>query len=380
MKILVRFNKNIAIPRQVKSFKLFDLGIVSTTIDDLLDSTTIEIDDQTLPILKINNSSFIEYYLINDLGLTPGYSYPYYTDDFMKEVTIGDLVLINNGQMGEENIQSDWNQINILADDFIKNKPELFSGDYNDLINTPALVTNHSELNLDDGTNPHGTTKADVGLSNVDNTSDVNKPISSATQTALNLKLDSASFTKSGIGLGNVDNTSDLNKPISTATQTILNKKMEWLVKDTTPTTAVTGTTSLTQIGSSILIPANTFSAYAVMILEGFGLDRLTTFGTVTFRLFHNTTNSLTGATALSVSIMSQYNLTALARRTFEIGGGLLKCRFGTGSSAFVDLAGANLSPLSISFNPAIDNYFFTTVQLSNASDSVVRTQLLISK
>ncbi len=58
MKILVRFNKNIAIPRQVKSFKLFDLGIVSTTIDDLLDSTTIEIDDQTLPILKINNSSF----------------------------------------------------------------------------------------------------------------------------------------------------------------------------------------------------------------------------------------------------------------------------------------------------------------------------------
>lgn len=36
--------------------------------------------------------------------------------------------------------------------------------------------------------NPHNTTKADVGLSNVDNTSDINKPISSATQTALNLK------------------------------------------------------------------------------------------------------------------------------------------------------------------------------------------------
>ena len=158
------------------------------------------------------------------------------------------------------------------------------------------------------------------------------------------------------------------------------NNYRKWLVKDTTPTTAVTGTTSLTQIGSSILIPANTFGANDVMILEGFGLDRLTTFGNVTFRLFHNTTNSLTGATALSVSIMSQYNLTALTRRTFEIGGGLLKCRFGTGSSAFMDFAGANLSPLSISFNPAIDNYFFTTVQLANASDSVTRTQLLISK
>lgn len=49
----------------------------------------------------------------------------------------------------------------------------------------PTPITNHSELNLDDGTNPHGTTKSDVGLSNVDNTSDVYKPISIATQQAL---------------------------------------------------------------------------------------------------------------------------------------------------------------------------------------------------
>lgn len=40
--------------------------------------------------------------------------------------------------------------------------------------------------------NPHSVTKAQVGLANVDNTSDVNKPISSATQTALNGKSDKA--------------------------------------------------------------------------------------------------------------------------------------------------------------------------------------------
>jgi hypothetical protein len=40
------------------------------------------------------------------------------------------------------------------------------------------------------GTNPHGTTKEDVSLGNVDNTSDLNKPISNATQTALNIKAD----------------------------------------------------------------------------------------------------------------------------------------------------------------------------------------------
>lgn len=42
------------------------------------------------------------------------------------------------------------------------------------------------------GTNPHGTTKADVGLSNVDNTSDLNKPISTAVQSALNGKANSS--------------------------------------------------------------------------------------------------------------------------------------------------------------------------------------------
>lgn len=50
---------------------------------------------------------------------------------------------------------------------------------------------NHSGLTLDDGSNPHGTTKADVGLANANNTSDADKPVSTATQTALNLKAQS---------------------------------------------------------------------------------------------------------------------------------------------------------------------------------------------
>lgn len=67
--------------------------------------------------------------------------------------------------------------------------------------------------------------KADVGLGNVDNTSDVNKPVSTAQQTALNLKADASSVTKTAIGLGNVDNTADTAKPVSTAQQTALNLK-----------------------------------------------------------------------------------------------------------------------------------------------------------
>jgi uncharacterized protein (TIGR02145 family) len=79
-----------------------------------------------------------------------------------------------------------------------------------------------------------GISKTMVGLPNVDNTLDAGKPISNATQTALDLKapINSPTFTgtvggisKTMVGLGNVDNTSDAGKPISTATQTALDLK-----------------------------------------------------------------------------------------------------------------------------------------------------------
>lgn len=43
--------------------------------------------------------------------------------------------------------------------------------------------------------NPHGVTKAQIGLGSVENTSDANKPISTATRTALNLKADASTLT-----------------------------------------------------------------------------------------------------------------------------------------------------------------------------------------
>ena len=83
--------------------------------------------------------------------------------------------------------------------------------------------------------------KEAVGLGNVDNTSDVNKPVSSATQNSLDGKENSISsgstsdyfrgdktfqtLDKTAVGLGSVDNTSDINKPVSSATQTALGSK-----------------------------------------------------------------------------------------------------------------------------------------------------------
>lgn len=104
--------------------------------------------------------------------------------------------------------------------------------------------------------NPNQVTKAQVGLGNVDNTSDANKPLSSAMVAALALKANQSALTaettarqdadsaivialeahlddqnnphnvtKDQLGLGNVDNTSDASKPISTAVATALTQK-----------------------------------------------------------------------------------------------------------------------------------------------------------
>lgn len=140
--------------------------------------------------------------------------------------------------------------------------------------NAEQQINTNLASHINNKENPHVVTKAQIGLNNVDNTSDLNKPISTATQSALDslsteisnevtrakaieeelseditsesLRATNAentitsnltahttnannphNVTKSQIGLSNVDNTADLNKPISTATQNALNNKAD---------------------------------------------------------------------------------------------------------------------------------------------------------
>lgn len=59
---------------------------------------------------------------------------------------------------------------------------------------TSAKVSSY-DSHIASTSNPHSVTKAQVGLGDADNTSDLNKPISTATQTALNAKASSADNT-----------------------------------------------------------------------------------------------------------------------------------------------------------------------------------------
>jgi hypothetical protein len=160
-------------------------------------------------------------------------------------------------------------------------------------------------------------TKADVGLGNADNTSDANKPVSTATQTALNAKLNAAAVdtdgtmagnsdstvpsqkavrtyvaanagtggvpttrtvnghalsadvtvTKSDVGLGNADNTSDANKPVSTAAQTALNLKLDSGAVDTDGERFSMGFRNASFGGSEVLQDHSNFGSTATIDL-----------------------------------------------------------------------------------------------------------------
>ena len=126
-----------------------------------------------------------------------------------------------------------------------------------------------------------------IGLANVDNTSDASKPVSSATQTALDLKANLASPTFTGtvsgiskdmVGLDNVDNTSDANKPVSSATQTALNLKSNLASPTFTGTATIPTANIITlnalgdatfngnvTIGGRLYISANSIYANSIM-------------------------------------------------------------------------------------------------------------------
>lgn len=105
----------------------------------------------------------------------------------------------------EVNVNADWNATE--GDAQILNKPTKVSSFEND----SGYLTEHQSL-------ADYVKTDDSRLSDSRNAKDVYSWAKAATK---------PTYTKSEIGLGNVDNTSDKDKPISTATQTALDKKVD---------------------------------------------------------------------------------------------------------------------------------------------------------
>ena len=281
----------------ILTLTLEDGGTNTVDLSVYLDNT----DDQDLAEVLSNGTS-AGGSLITNLGTptattdaaTKGYvdnSVSGLEDQTNKNIAGGYVGLESDGKIDQSYLPSGitLGTVYTVADQPSQDALSPVSGDV-------AIRTDESKTYVYDGTswqelqNPTGAvtsvsgrtgvvtlTKTDVGLNNVDNTSDVNKPVSSATQSALDLKANTSdlgtasgedvgtgagnivqldgsgrlpavdgsqltglptapvnsvngqvgvvTLSKGDVGLNNVDNTSDSDKPVSTATQTALNLK-----------------------------------------------------------------------------------------------------------------------------------------------------------
>lgn len=126
---------------------------------------------------------------LDSSGLVPATQLPSYVDDVLEFNSLGNFP--TSGETGKIYVETDTNQT------------YRWSG------STYIQIASGAVQSVNGQTGVVNVTKADVGLGNVDNTSDVNKPISTATQTALDGKENS--FSK---------NTA-FNKNFGTATGTV---------------------------------------------------------------------------------------------------------------------------------------------------------------
>lgn len=101
-------------------------------------------------------------------------------------------------------------------------------------------------------------TKTDVGLSNVDNTSDANKPISTATQTALNLKQNSL---VSGTNIKTINSNTLLGSGDVVIDKTSVGLSNVTNVDTTNASNILSGTLGDARLSANVTLQGNTFNA-----------------------------------------------------------------------------------------------------------------------
>ncbi len=153
-----------------------------------------------------------------------------------------------------------------IADDLVTNDAETAlsakMGKYlKQLVDTITTAFNTFTARTD---NPHNVTKAQVGLGSVDNTADLDKPVSTAVEarlTALDGTLSTHSgktdnphkVTKAQVGLGNADNTADADKNVATAKKLATTRKINGVAFDGSKDITVADSTKIptTQKGAA---------------------------------------------------------------------------------------------------------------------------------
>lgn len=158
-----------------------------------------------------------------------------------------------------------------------------------------AVQTN-LETHINNKSNPHEVTKDQVGLGNVDNTSDANKPISNATQTALNGKF---SATDGNALKQRVDNIPEL-----VATDITVDSDNDSVNISLDKTSIVDGTLS----GTTININSATASKAGILVpTDKSKIDKIITNGNGTKYLSDNGTYKEVQGGSADIESLKQY-------------------------------------------------------------------------
>jgi hypothetical protein len=161
---------------------------------------------------------------------------------------------------------------------------------------------------------------------------------------------------KSDIGLDQVDNTSDLNKPISTATQTALNERLRCATLNAGSTVNI-GTTQT--IIFSYPIPANTLKEGKVNLIS-FHIEILGASNNPELRLYASNNVATLGNQFGFYSNSNNQRQTINIRRLFEcLGGQLDPMKTPSGTSRLTNESDAVFggTPTTVAFDTTVNNW-----------------------
>jgi hypothetical protein len=159
--------------------------------------------------------------------------------------------------------------------------------------------------------------------------------------------------------------------------QTQLDLRVRTLLNDNVDSSSVTGVVANT-ILKSYLVPANTLSVGDTLDIKTV-CSKTGTNATANFRIYTNTSNSLSGASPLALVVPASNNIYFSLDRTYTLKSGNTLESFPVGSTATTDEVGSTASISNTAFNPTVDNYIIIAIQPNSASDSFKQTLCYIT-
>jgi len=263
----------------------------------------------------------------------------------------------------EVNVNADWNATN--GDAQILNKPTIpsIAG-----LATTTYVDTQDALKVDKNTAITGATKTKITF-------------------------DSKGLVTSGFDATTVDIADSTNKRYQTdnqqsfndatsSIQTQLNSKqnnlgytpIRFLVKDAVPKTVTSAVTQV--ISSSYLIPANTLSSNDFIRIVTAGLTRTGT-GSVSFRIYINSVNSLSGAQIIAQNSTISLSVTySQMTRNLVVSNNIIKNVLLNTPN---DVQNTVVALVPITINNAVDQYILVALSSTVSTDTITQEGLEIT-